>query len=92
MVPLNLTYLHCLQHSSSEQLFNLYKTFKSAGPPEIHIFAYDVKITSMDTLGVFKAFGSRQMQITNHIETNKLNIPYTCVICLSRCRRALYKY
>jgi len=24
MVPLNLTYLHCLQHSLFEHLFNLY--------------------------------------------------------------------
>jgi len=24
MVPLNLTYLHCLQHSFVEHLFNLY--------------------------------------------------------------------
>ena len=24
MVPLNLTYLHCLQHSAFEHLFNLY--------------------------------------------------------------------
>jgi len=27
MVPLNMTYLHCLQHSMFEHLFNLYNDF-----------------------------------------------------------------
>jgi len=29
MVPLNLTYLHCLQHSFFEHLFNLYYGFRN---------------------------------------------------------------
>jgi len=29
MVPLNLTYLHCLQHSLFEHLFNLYYQYTS---------------------------------------------------------------
>ena len=36
MVPLNLTYLHCLQHSLFEHLFNLYyaiETMVSSGYP-----------------------------------------------------------
>jgi len=35
MVPLNLTYLHCLQHSLFEHIFNLY--YKGAQLEFIHI-------------------------------------------------------
>jgi len=31
MVPLNMTYLHCLQHSLFEHLFNIYFVIKCPG-------------------------------------------------------------
>ena len=33
MVPLNLTYLHCLQHSFFEHLFNLFLLFSPQATP-----------------------------------------------------------
>jgi len=51
MVPLNLTYLHCLQHSSFEHLFNLYCYFQYfdlqvLSKEEIHSYAASVRHNS----------------------------------------------
>jgi len=41
MVPLNLTYLHCLQHSLFEHLFNLYHMI-CLTPPAEDLFTLNV--------------------------------------------------
>ena len=46
MVPLNLTYLHCLQHSLFEHLFNLYFTVFTSIDEVNGIFVIQVQTTT----------------------------------------------
>jgi len=39
MVPLNLTYLHCLQHSFFEHLFNLYYDVLTRKESTPHVYS-----------------------------------------------------
>ena len=51
MVPLNLTYLHCLQHSLFEHLSNLYNKYKVLPTTFVPaLLKYECEIVEFNTL------------------------------------------
>jgi len=48
MVPFNLTYLHCLQHSLFEHIFNLYVTYNGG-----ILIQYGVCLIFLDNLPIY---------------------------------------
>ena len=88
MVPLNLTYLHCLRHSLFELLFNLYYTgqiceciemdcltsWNSSCPKRKQYFVWKIHCNHMRVhFWVRDVFFNRNLNIVSYIKMNQLS-------------------
>jgi len=61
MVPLNLTYLHCLQHSLFEHFFNLY--YLQNGSPQTYDLWITIIIKTLHNISMLKCASATQTRV-----------------------------
>jgi len=89
MAPLNLTYLHCLQHSLFEHLFNLYLKRVHALFKCSHTTAFDINVCGCMFICSHTQIYVRGTTGMRHVRRVKIFFK-TCSEFISVCERITY--